>query len=75
MYRVVRSSDHGDLTRRNPFDNASLSNEETRDVKKELDEIDKKLDGAEELNANKINNHEKSSQLMAFRRNQETSHN
>ena len=69
MYRVVRSSDHGDLSRRNPFDHASLSNEETRDVKKELDEIDKKFDGAEELNANTINNYEKSSQLMMFRRN------
>ena len=46
MYRVVRSSDHGDLSRRIPFDHASLSNEETRDVKKELDEIDKKFDGA-----------------------------
>ena len=69
MYRVVRSSDHGDLSRRNPFDHASLSNEETRDVKKELDEIDKKFDGAEELNANTINNYEKSSQLMTFRRN------
>ena len=69
MYRVVRSSDHEDLSRRNPFDNASLSNEETRDVKKELDEIDKKFDGAEELNANTINNYEKSSQLMTFRRN------
>ena len=75
MYRVVRSSDHGDLSRRNPFDHASLSNEETKEVKKELDEIDKKFDGAEELNANTINNHEKSSQLMTFRRNQGTSYN
>ena len=67
VYRVVRSSDHGDLSRRNPFDNASLSNKETRDAKKELDEIDKKFDAAAELNANKINNnHEKSLQLMAF---------
>ena len=47
----------------------SVSNEETRDVKKELDEIGKKFDDAEELNANKINNYEKSSQLMTFRRN------
>ena len=45
--------DHADLSRKNPFDHASLSNEETRDVKKELDEIDKKFDGAAELNANK----------------------
>ena len=64
-----------DLSRRNPFDHASLSNEETRDVKKELVEIEKKFDGAEELNANTINNHEKSSQLMTFRRNQGTSYN
>ena len=66
VYRVVKSSDHGDLSRRNPFDHTSLSNKETRDAKKELDEIDKKFDGAAELNANKINNHEKSLQLMAF---------
>ena len=46
VYRVVRSSDHGDLSRRNPFDHASLSNEETTDIKKELDEIDKKFDEA-----------------------------
>ncbi len=39
LYRVVRSSDHGDLSRRNLSDHASLSNEETRDVKKEFDEI------------------------------------
>ena len=44
LYRVVRSSDHGDLSRKNPFDHASLSDEETRDVKKKLDEIDKKFD-------------------------------
>ena len=50
------------------FDHASFSNEENRDVKKELDEIDKKFDGAEELNAYTINNYEKSSQLMTFRR-------
>ena len=46
LYRVVRSSDHGDLSRKNPFDHASLSDEETRDVKKKLDEIDKKFDEA-----------------------------
>ena len=46
MFIVVRSSDHGDMSRRNPFDHASLSNEETRYVKKELDEIDKKFDKA-----------------------------
>ena len=33
LYRVVRFSDH-----------ESLSNEETRDLKEELDEIDKKFD-------------------------------
>ena len=46
LYRVVRSSDHGDLSRKNPFDHASLSDKETRDVKKKLDEIDKKFDEA-----------------------------
>ena len=46
LYIVVRSSDHGDLSRQNPVDHASLSNEETRDIKKELDEIDKKFDEA-----------------------------
>ena len=46
LYRVVRSSDHGDLSRQNAVDRASLSNEETRDIKKELDEIDKKFDEA-----------------------------
>ena len=45
MYRVFRSSDHGDLSR-NPFDHASLSDEESRDVKKELDDIDNKFDEA-----------------------------
>ena len=39
MYRVVSSSDHGDLPRKNPFDYVSLSSEETRDALKELDEI------------------------------------
>ncbi len=37
LYGVVRSSDHGDLSRKKPFDHASLSNEETRVVKKELE--------------------------------------
>ena len=37
--RVVRS-------KRNPFDHASLSNEETKDFEKELDEIDKKFNEA-----------------------------
>ena len=46
LFIVVRSSDHGDLSRKNPFDHASLSDEETRDVKKKLDEIDKKFDEA-----------------------------
>ena len=50
LYRVVRSSDHGDLSRKNPFDHASLSDEETRDVKKKLDEIDKSLMKLDELN-------------------------
>ena len=50
MYRVVRSSDHGDLSRRNPFDHASFSIKENRDVKKELDEIDKNFDKAWEVN-------------------------
>jgi hypothetical protein len=44
LYIVFRSSDPGDLSRKNPFDHASLSDESTRDVKKELDEIDKKFD-------------------------------
>ena len=30
----------------NPVDHAGLSNEETRNIKKELDEIDKKFDEA-----------------------------
>ena len=46
VYRVVRSSDEGDLSRRNPFDHVSFSNEGTTDIKKELDEIDKKFDEA-----------------------------
>ena len=46
VYRVVRSSDHGDLSRKKSFDHAGLSNEETGDVKEELDEIDKKVDEA-----------------------------
>ena len=46
MYRVVRSSDHGDLSRKSPFDHASLSNEENRNFEKELDEIDKKFNEA-----------------------------
>ena len=50
----------GICPKKNPFDRVSLSDEETRDVKKELDEMDKKFDRAEELNANTINNYEKS---------------
>ena len=46
MYRVFRSCDHGDLSRKKPFDHASSSNEETKEVKKELDEIEKKFDEA-----------------------------
>ena len=41
MYRVVRSCDQ-----KQPFDHASLSNEETKEVEKELDEIEKKFDEA-----------------------------
>ena len=33
MYRVFRSSDHGDLSRKNPYDHVSLSDEETTDAK------------------------------------------
>ena len=32
LYSAVRSSDHGDLSRKNLFDHASLSNKETIDV-------------------------------------------
>ena len=46
VYSVVRSSDHGNLSRKNTFDHMSLSNKETIDVLKELDGIDKKFDGA-----------------------------
>ena len=46
VYRVVRSSDHGDLFRRYPFYHASFSNEETTDIKKELHEIDNNFDEA-----------------------------
>ena len=52
MYRVIRSSDHGDLSRKISFDHAILSNEETRDVKKELDDIDKKFDENREAKLN-----------------------
>ena len=34
------------MSRKNPFDHVSLSVEETRDVKKELDDIDNKFDDA-----------------------------
>ena len=37
---------YGDSSRKNPFDHVSLSDEETRDVKKELDDIDNKFDDA-----------------------------
>ena len=46
MYRVFKSRDYGDLSRKNTFDPVSLSDEETRDVKKELDDIDNKFDDA-----------------------------
>ena len=42
VYRIVRSSDHGDLSQKS-FDHVSLSEEETRDIKKELDDIDNKF--------------------------------
>ena len=35
-----------DLSRKNPFDHLSLSNEETRDHKKELDDIYNNFDKA-----------------------------
>ena len=38
--------DHGDLSRKNPFDNMSLSDEESTDAKKELDDIGIKFDEA-----------------------------
>ena len=36
MYGAVRSRDHGDLSRKNTIDHASLSIEETGDVNKDL---------------------------------------
>ena len=36
--------DHGDLSRKKLFDHVNLSDEETRDVQKELDDIDNKFD-------------------------------
>ena len=45
VYSAVRSSDHGDLSRKNLFDHASLSNKETKDALNELGGIDKKFDG------------------------------
>ena len=50
MHRVFWSSDHGELSRKNPFDHVSLSDEETRNVKKELDDIDNKFYDAREAN-------------------------
>ena len=50
LYRVVKSGDHGDLSRKNSFDHVTVSNEETRVVNKELDEIDKKFDEARGFN-------------------------
>ena len=69
VYRVVRSSDHGDLSRKKTFDNAGLSNEETGDVKEELDEIDKKDEKVLGTKLTTINNNMKGSQLMTFRMN------
>ena len=51
------------------FDHAGLSNEETADVKGELDEIDKKVDEVWGTKLNTINNNMKGSQLMTFRMN------
>ena len=34
------------MSRKNPFDHVRLSDEETRDVEKELDDIDTKFDDA-----------------------------
>ena len=48
MYRVFKSRDCGDLSRKNPFHPMSLSIKETREVKKELDDIDNKFDEARE---------------------------
>ena len=47
--RVFKSRDYGDLSRKNPFDYVSLSDGETRDLKKELDDIDNKFDEPEQL--------------------------
>ena len=47
MKRVFKSRDYEDLSRKiNHFDHVSLSDEETRDIKKELDDIDNKIDDA-----------------------------
>ena len=46
LYRVFKSRDYKDLSRKNPFDHVSLFDEETRDVKRELDDIDNKFDDA-----------------------------
>ena len=40
MYRRINR----DLPRKNHFDHVSLSDEETRDIKKEVDDIDNKFD-------------------------------
>ena len=42
---------------KNHFDHVSLSDEETRDIKKELDDIDNKFDDAREAKSeNAVNN-------------------
>ena len=47
LYRVFKSRDYEDSSRKkNHFDHVSLSDEETRDIKKELDDIDNKFDDA-----------------------------
>ena len=46
LYRDFKSRDYEDLSRNFFFDHVSLSDEETRDIKKELDDIDNKFDDA-----------------------------
>ena len=69
LYRVVRSRDHGDLSRQNPFDRASLSNEKLKILRRNLMRLTKSLMKLEELNQNTINNNAKGSQLMMLRKN------
>ena len=68
LYGAVISSDHRDLSRKNPFDHASLSNKETGDVSKALLGLTTSLMKLEDLNQNTFNNNGKGSQLKRFRR-------